>query len=83
MVGFNVQSPYHHLYLSHCFRFVFFSCFLLENDQEEGHPRKEQERKLSPLSTLESSFSSLNVKKFDAAFASLSSDARRVFCSIT
>ncbi|KAJ8557253.1 hypothetical protein K7X08_002878 [Anisodus acutangulus] len=40
-----------------------------ENDQEEGHTRKEQERKLSPLSTLESSFDSLNVKKFDAAFA--------------
>ncbi|PHU12170.1 Condensin complex subunit 2 [Capsicum chinense] len=40
-----------------------------ENGQEEGHTRKEQERKLSPLSTLESSFDSLNVKKFDAAFA--------------
>ncbi|TMW94675.1 hypothetical protein EJD97_009948 [Solanum chilense] len=40
-----------------------------ENDQQEGHIRKEQDRKLSPLSTLESSFDSLNVKKFDAAFA--------------
>ncbi|KAK6784916.1 hypothetical protein RDI58_018371 [Solanum bulbocastanum] len=40
-----------------------------ENAQQEGHIRKEQDRKLSPLSTLESSFDSLNVKKFDAAFA--------------
>lgn len=40
-----------------------------ENNQEEGSIRKEQDRKLSPLSTLESSFDSLNVKKFDAAFA--------------
>ncbi|OIT03480.1 PREDICTED: condensin complex subunit 2 [Nicotiana attenuata] len=40
-----------------------------ENEQEEGHPREEQEKKLSPLSTLESSFDSINVKKFDAAFA--------------
>ncbi|CAN4103705.1 unnamed protein product [Withania somnifera] len=38
-------------------------------NQEEGHIRKEQDRKLSPLSTLESSFDSLNVKKFDAAFS--------------
>ncbi|XP_058734894.1 condensin complex subunit 2-like [Vicia villosa] len=30
--------------------------------------RKETDRKLSPLSTLESSFEALNVKKFDAAF---------------
>lgn len=39
------------------------------NRQEEGHARKEQEKKLSPLSTLESSFESLNVKKFDVAFS--------------
>ncbi|CAL0303967.1 unnamed protein product [Lupinus luteus] len=35
--------------------------------QEES--RKETNKKLSPLSTLESSFEVLNVKKFDAAFA--------------
>ncbi|KAL3509826.1 hypothetical protein ACH5RR_029227 [Cinchona calisaya] len=39
------------------------------NSQVEGHSRKEQEKKLSPLSTLESSFEALNVKKFDVAFA--------------
>ncbi|KAI5671323.1 hypothetical protein M9H77_11687 [Catharanthus roseus] len=38
------------------------------NRQEEGHVKKDQEKKLSPLSTLESSFESLNVKKFDVAF---------------
>ncbi|XP_052178447.1 condensin complex subunit 2 isoform X2 [Diospyros lotus] len=37
--------------------------------QEEGNSKKEQERKVSPLSTLESSFEALNVKKFDVAFA--------------
>ncbi|KAJ8639040.1 hypothetical protein MRB53_015734 [Persea americana] len=37
--------------------------------QDEGRPKKETERKISPLSTLESSFEALNVKKFDAAFA--------------
>ncbi|KAL4620088.1 hypothetical protein ACB092_06G128100 [Castanea dentata] len=37
--------------------------------QEGGHSKKETERKLSPLSTLESSFEALNVKKFDVAFA--------------
>ncbi|KAJ1393808.1 Condensin complex subunit 2/barren [Sesbania bispinosa] len=37
-----------------------------ESGQEES--RKETEKKLSPLSTLESSFEVLNVKKFDAAF---------------
>ncbi|XP_022849904.1 condensin complex subunit 2-like [Olea europaea var. sylvestris] len=40
----------------------------IENAQEEGHSKKERERKLSPLSTLESSFEALNVKKFDVAF---------------
>ncbi|CAA2969046.1 condensin complex subunit 2 [Olea europaea subsp. europaea] len=40
----------------------------IENVQEEGHSKKERERKLSPLSTLESSFEALNVKKFDVAF---------------
>ncbi|KAA0034790.1 condensin complex subunit 2 [Cucumis melo var. makuwa] len=40
-----------------------------ENEQEEVRSRKEQDKKLSPLSTLESSFEALNVKKFDVAFA--------------
>ncbi|KAL2464881.1 Condensin complex subunit 2 [Abeliophyllum distichum] len=40
----------------------------INNEQEEGQSKKEQERKLSPLSTLESSFEALNVKKFDVAF---------------
>ncbi|OIW05910.1 hypothetical protein TanjilG_23696 [Lupinus angustifolius] len=39
----------------------------VESGQEES--RKETNKKLSPLSTLESSFEVLNVKKFDAAFA--------------
>ncbi|KAJ9551715.1 hypothetical protein OSB04_015760 [Centaurea solstitialis] len=38
-------------------------------DQGKQNSTKEQERKLSPLSTLESSFDNLNVKKFDVAFA--------------
>ncbi|KAG5021042.1 hypothetical protein JHK87_016897 [Glycine soja] len=38
----------------------------IESRQEES--RKETSKKLSPLSTLESSFEALNVKKFDAAF---------------
>ncbi|QHO00034.1 Condensin complex subunit [Arachis hypogaea] len=37
-----------------------------ENGKERS--RKETDKKLSPLSTLESSFEALNVKKFDAAF---------------
>ncbi|KAI3769654.1 hypothetical protein L6452_00763 [Arctium lappa] len=37
--------------------------------QGEGDSKKEKELKLSPLSTLESSFEALNVKKFDVAFA--------------
>ncbi|KAI8005591.1 hypothetical protein LOK49_LG07G01160 [Camellia lanceoleosa] len=37
----------------------------VSNGQEEGNSKKEQERKVSPLSTLESSFEALNVKKFD------------------
>lgn len=37
--------------------------------QEEGNSKKENDRKWSPLSTLESSFAALNVKKFDAAFS--------------
>ncbi|XP_054812792.1 condensin complex subunit 2 isoform X1 [Prosopis cineraria] len=44
----------------------------LENDNvEKGQEgsKKEVDTKLSPLSTLESSFDVLNVKKFDAAFA--------------
>ncbi|KDP30777.1 hypothetical protein JCGZ_13720 [Jatropha curcas] len=41
----------------------------IDNSQEEGHSKKEIDRKISPLSTLESSFEALNVKKFDVAFA--------------
>ncbi|KAL1812911.1 hypothetical protein ACET3Z_022976 [Daucus carota] len=37
--------------------------------QEENKLKKEKDRKLSPISTLESSYELLNVKKFDAAFA--------------
>ncbi|GAV69703.1 Cnd2 domain-containing protein [Cephalotus follicularis] len=40
----------------------------VDGDQE-GHPKKDKERKVSPVSTLESSFEALNVKKFDVAFA--------------
>ncbi|KAK9053322.1 hypothetical protein SSX86_029955 [Deinandra increscens subsp. villosa] len=40
-----------------------------ENSQVEGTTKKEKEHKLSPLTTLESSFEALNVKKFDVAFA--------------
>lgn len=36
--------------------------------QGENDEKKEQGRKLSPLSTLESSFAAINVKKFDVAF---------------
>ncbi|CAK9148830.1 unnamed protein product, partial [Ilex paraguariensis] len=41
----------------------------VNSGEEEGYSKKEQEKKLSPLSTLESSFEALNVKKFDVAFA--------------
>lgn len=41
----------------------------VDSGQEGGHSKKEIERKLSPLSTLESSFEALNLKKFDVAFA--------------
>ncbi|OVA03419.1 Condensin complex subunit 2/barren [Macleaya cordata] len=41
----------------------------INNEQDEGRIKKEQERKMSPISTLESSFEALNVKKFDVAFA--------------
>ncbi|KAI7725952.1 hypothetical protein M8C21_004157 [Ambrosia artemisiifolia] len=40
-----------------------------DNMQVEGTSKKEKEYKLSPLTTLESSFEALNVKKFDVAFA--------------
>ncbi|KAL5865238.1 hypothetical protein ACOSQ3_002752 [Xanthoceras sorbifolium] len=40
-----------------------------QNGHEEGRSKKDMEKKLSPLSTLESSFEALNVKKFDVAFA--------------
>ncbi|XP_038996383.1 condensin complex subunit 2-like isoform X2 [Hibiscus syriacus] len=36
---------------------------------QKGNPKKELEKKMSPLSTLESSFEALNVKKIDVAFA--------------
>ncbi|XWS75767.1 hypothetical protein CRYUN_Cryun01aG0120500 [Craigia yunnanensis] len=36
---------------------------------QDGNPKKETEKKMSPLSTLESTFEALNVKKFDVAFA--------------
>ncbi|KAF9610382.1 hypothetical protein IFM89_022137 [Coptis chinensis] len=42
---------------------------ILDGDQRsgqgEGHSKKDVDRKMSPLSTLESSFEALNVKKFD------------------
>ncbi|KAK1258860.1 Condensin complex subunit 2 [Acorus gramineus] len=43
---------------------------VLEDTQEskEGITKKESEKKMSPLSTLESSFEALNIKKFDVAF---------------
>ncbi|KAK9285565.1 hypothetical protein L1049_024760 [Liquidambar formosana] len=41
----------------------------INGEQEEGPSKKELEWKISPLSTLESSFEALNVKKFDVAFA--------------
>ncbi|CAL1407127.1 unnamed protein product [Linum trigynum] len=40
-----------------------------EVGQKTGRGKKETEKKISPLSTLESSFEALNLKKFDAAFA--------------
>ncbi|KAJ6674666.1 CONDENSIN COMPLEX SUBUNIT 2 [Salix viminalis] len=40
-----------------------------DNGQEESHSKKDTEKKISPLSTLEPSFEALNVKKFDVAFA--------------
>ncbi|XP_075671051.1 condensin complex subunit 2-like [Castanea sativa] len=40
-----------------------------DNGQDTGHSKKETARKISPLSTLESSFEALNVKKFDVAFS--------------
>ncbi|KAM3224974.1 hypothetical protein ACQJBY_057997 [Aegilops geniculata] len=39
-----------------------------EPAQEEGVNKKDVDRRISPASTLESSFEALNVKKFDAAF---------------
>ncbi|KAH6788995.1 condensin complex subunit [Perilla frutescens var. frutescens] len=40
----------------------------VSSGQGENDEKKEQGRKLSPLSTLESSFAAINVKKFDVAF---------------
>ncbi|KAK1302582.1 Condensin complex subunit 2 [Acorus calamus] len=37
-------------------------------ESKEGITKKESEKKMSPLSTLESSFEALNIKKFDVAF---------------
>ncbi|TVU33960.1 hypothetical protein EJB05_15779, partial [Eragrostis curvula] len=39
-----------------------------ELSQEEGVSKKDADRRISPASTLESSFEALNVKKFDVAF---------------
>ncbi|KAK4850531.1 hypothetical protein QYF36_007520 [Acer negundo] len=44
-------------------------CNNVGNEQDEGCSKKESEKKISPLLTLESSFEALNVKKFDVAFA--------------
>ncbi|KAM7270086.1 hypothetical protein ACFE04_029300 [Oxalis oulophora] len=41
----------------------------VDGEQEEGQSKKETDRKISPLSTLEASLESLNVKKFDVAFS--------------
>ncbi|GMP53927.1 hypothetical protein CsSME_00019241 [Camellia sinensis var. sinensis] len=41
----------------------------VNNGQEKRNSKKEQEMKVSPLSTLESSFEPLNAKKFNVAFA--------------
>ncbi|KAM6572607.1 hypothetical protein CsatA_016687 [Cannabis sativa] len=42
---------------------------IVDSGQVGVPSKKETERKISPLSTLESSFEALNVKKFDVAFA--------------
>ncbi|XP_037494465.1 condensin complex subunit 2 [Jatropha curcas] len=41
----------------------------VSRQQDGRHSKKESEKKISPLSTLESSFEALNVKKFDVAIA--------------
>ncbi|KAI3849057.1 hypothetical protein MKX03_011500 [Papaver bracteatum] len=41
----------------------------INGEHDEGRAKKDTDKKMSPISTLESSFESLNVKKFDAAFA--------------
>ncbi|XVF77380.1 hypothetical protein PTKIN_Ptkin14bG0038400 [Pterospermum kingtungense] len=38
-------------------------------ERSHAHNKEESERKISPISTLESSFEALNVRKFDVAFA--------------
>ncbi|KAL6884596.1 hypothetical protein ACP4OV_010532 [Aristida adscensionis] len=43
-------------------------CSNAEPSQEEGITKKDADRRISPASTLESSFEALNVKKFDVAF---------------
>ncbi|XP_072995563.1 condensin complex subunit 2 isoform X2 [Typha latifolia] len=43
-------------------------CNHVDTAQGEGLSKKDLERKMSPVSTLESSFDALNVKKFDVAF---------------
>jgi len=40
----------------------------VESAQDEGNSKKDADRRISPASTLESSFEALNVKKFDVAF---------------
>ncbi|KAJ4725148.1 Condensin complex subunit 2 [Melia azedarach] len=41
----------------------------VDNRSDGGHSTRESERKISPVSMLESSFEALNMKKFDAAFS--------------
>ncbi|KAH9803906.1 Condensin complex subunit 2 [Citrus sinensis] len=41
----------------------------VDNRTDAIHPKRDFERKISPLSTLDSSFETFNVKKFDVAFA--------------
>ncbi|GLT94088.1 hypothetical protein SLE2022_118480 [Rubroshorea leprosula] len=42
---------------------------IVHSEQDEGPSKKETEKKISPLLTLELSFEALNIKKFDVAFA--------------
>jgi len=44
----------------------------VESAQDEGNSKKDADRRISPASTLESSFEALNVKKFDGKFKAYS-----------